>query len=120
MIGKSTSAVPEPQVPYPVLVGRVVKSLRAERKIDQASMAQALSLTQSAYSRIESGDTAMSIWQLRLCALVLHVAPSDLLRRVEVLEHRVATEGIEVVAERRTNPRAALIGIAILAALMSS
>ena len=116
---KSTPQVPQPEMPYSALLGRVVKHARSERKIDQLSMATALGVTQSAYSRIESGDTNMNVWQLRTCAEQLGIAPSRLLAEVEAREADLRAQGVAIVAEKRSNPAAALIGLAILAALLS-
>ena len=107
-------------MPYSTLLGQVIKHLRTAKGVDQLSLATALGISQPAYSRIESGDTNMNVWQLRTCAGHLGVTPSDLLRQVEVHERRLLAQGVTVVAEKRSNPAATLIGIAILAALLSA
>ena len=81
-------------------------------------MAQHLGLSQSAYSRLETGDTNMSVWQLRACASKLGMSVSELMKRVEVYEQRLAAQAIQIVPEKKSNPAAALIGLAILAALL--
>jgi len=116
----STPEVPAPEMPYSGLLGQLVKHMRLSKNIDQLAMANAVGVSQSAYSRIESGDTNMSVWQLRMCAQQLGVRPSQLLTQVEVAEQKLFSQGVTVVAEKRSNPAAALIGIAILAALLSS
>jgi hypothetical protein len=82
-------------------------------------MAAALGLSQSAYSRLESGDTNITAWQLRVCAEQLGLLPSQLLAQVEVHEGMLRAQGVTIVAEKKTNPTAALIGLALLAALVS-
>lgn len=116
----STPQVPKPEMPYPSLLGQVIKSERGHQGIDQASMAGSLGVSQSAYSRLESGDTTMNVWQLRLCASALGLTVSQLMAKVEVVARQIEGQGIEIVAERRTNPAAALIGLAILAAFLGS
>lgn len=106
-------------MPYSALLGQLIKHLRIAKSIDQQAMAAALGVSQSAYSRIESGDTNMNVWQLRTCADQLGVAPSRLLAQVEVHERQLSGQGVTVVSEKRSNPAAALIGIAILAALLA-
>jgi transcriptional regulator with XRE-family HTH domain len=106
-------------MPYSALLGQLIKHSRVAHNIDQSAMAAALGFSQSAYSRIESGDTNMNVWQLRACAEQLGTTPSRLLAQVEVHERQLAAQGVTVVAEKRSNPAAALIGIAILAALLS-
>lgn len=115
----STPASPPPEIPYSALLGQVIKQRRTSQGVDQVDMASALGVSQSAYSRIESGDTTMNVWQLRTCAELLDVSPSRLLEQVQRHEHQLSSQGVKVVAEKRTNPAAALIGIAILAALLA-
>lgn len=118
MSNKSSPVVPMAEMPYSALWGQVIKDERNRLTIDQGSMANALGLSQSAYSRLESGDSTMSVWQMRECARLLSLSVGDLLRRVEVLEQQLQRANVQVVAEKRTNPAAALIGLAILAALL--
>lgn len=106
-------------MPYSALLGYVLKQHRLRKQVDQQSIAAALGLSQSAYSRIESGDTNLSAWQLRLCASQLGLRPSQLLAEVEARESLLATQGVSVVAEKRANPAAVLLGLALLAALVS-
>ena len=101
------------------MLGRVIKAERGKQGIDQGAMALALGLSQSAYSRLESGEATMNVWQLRQCALQLGRPVAELMKVVERYEARIAEPGIEVVAERKTNPAAALIGLAILAAVLA-
>lgn len=117
----STPAVPAPEVPYTALLGQLLKHHRLHRyqQIDQQTMAAALGLTQSAYSRLESGDTNITAWQLRVCAAQLGLRPSQLLAQVEQHESMLQAQGVAIVAEKKTNPVAALIGLALLAALIS-
>lgn len=115
----STPADLAPEMPYSALLGQVVKAERIRRCIDQGAMAASLGISQSAYSRLESGDTTMNVWQLRSCARVLRLSVVKLMHSVERYETQLAAQGIEIVAEKRTNPAAALIGLAILAAFLS-
>jgi transcriptional regulator with XRE-family HTH domain len=107
-------------MPYPSLLGQVVKAERGRIKMDQGSMAASLGLSQSAYSRLESGEATMNVWQLRQCAHQLGKSVAELMRVVDRYETQILQQGIEVVAERKTNPGAALIGLAILAAVLTS
>lgn len=115
----SSPGLPSPEVPYASLVGQVIKQARQVRGVQQADLAEALGLTQSAYSRLESGDSVMNIWQLRQCAIRLGTSPSGLLVEVERAEVRLTSEGLSVVAEKKANPTAAMLGIALLVAILS-
>lgn len=118
MQSTSTPQSPPPEVPYTALLGQVIKAGRVAQRIEQAAMAAHLGLSQSAYSRLESGDTNMSVWQLRACALKLGTTVSAVTRNVEGLEQQLAAQNIKIVPEKKANPAAALIGLAILAAFL--
>jgi transcriptional regulator with XRE-family HTH domain len=116
----STPQVPSAQMPYPALVGQVVKHYRSRAGIDQAQMAEHMALSQSAYSRIESGDTTMNVWQLRTCCERLSVTPAQLLADVQLKEEQLRLQNVAIVQEKRANPAAAIIGIAILGAILAA
>lgn len=116
----STRPVPEPEVPYSALIGQLLKAYRVRGGVHQETLAVALGLSQSAYSRLESGDTNITAWQLRVCAAQLGLVPSRILAEVEAYEGSLRAQGVKVVAEKKTNPVAALVGLALLAALLSS
>lgn len=119
---KSTStppSLPLPQLPYPSLIGQVLKRARVQKNIQQSDIAAQLGLTQSAYSRLESGDSTLNVWQLRQVAHCLQRTTSSLLQEVEALENELQAQGVAVVAEKKTNPAAALIGIALLLAIFA-
>ncbi|WP_394418082.1 helix-turn-helix domain-containing protein [Roseateles sp. BYS78W] len=120
MPSKSTPIVPTGEMPYSSLWGQVIKDERTRLAIDQGSMARALGLSQSAYSRLESGDSTMNVWQMRECARLLNLTVADLLMRVDAFELQLQQAKVEVVAEKRTNPAAALIGLAVLAMLLKA
>lgn len=119
MKAKSTGKI-EPVLTYGALVGQVLQQLRKGRGIDQGLMAQAVGLSQSAYSRIESGQTAISLVQLRKASEHLHCSPSEILVRADQFERQLAQQGVRVVAERDVDPGGALIGVAILLALFGA
>lgn len=116
----STSHMPQPEVPYSALVGQIIKKARVGKGCQQLDMANLLGLSQSAYSRLESGDSMFSVWQMRECAKSLDMEPSEVLRRVEGLEKQLSQQSVPIVEAKKSNPAGALIGIALLLALLSS
>ncbi|XHS79309.1 helix-turn-helix domain-containing protein [Burkholderiaceae bacterium UC74_6] len=112
--------IPQPEVPYSALIGQVIKQARVEQGGQQLDMANLLGLSQSAYSRLENGDSMFSVWQMRECAKLLKMTPSEVLRRVEVLEEQLSKQNVPVVEAKKANPAGALVGIALLLALLSS
>ena len=116
---KSTGKI-EPVLTYGALVGQVLQQLRKGREIDQGLMAQAVGLSQSAYSRIESGETAIALVQLRKAGDYLRCPPSEILAQADQFERQLVQQGVRVVAERDVDPGGALIGVAILLALFGA
>jgi transcriptional regulator with XRE-family HTH domain len=112
--------MPQPEVPYSALVGQIIKKARVGKGCQQLDMANLLGLSQSAYSRLESGDSMFSVWQMRECAKSLDMEPSEVLRRVEGLEKQLSQQSVPIVEAKKSNPAGALIGIALLLALLSS
>lgn len=112
--------VVQPTITYPTLVGQVILKHRKSLGIDQSAMAQALGITQPAYSRLEQGNSVLSITQLRTIAHVLKFKPGSLMREVDQLEDRMISEGVAITEEKGIEPGAILIGLGILAALIAS
>lgn len=109
-----------PVVPYPVLLGQIIQSHRARLNLHQSDVAAAIGLSQSAYSRIESGDTAMSISQLRAAARSLGLRPSDLLHQVDSYARQLESNRVAIPDVKAANPAALLIGLGLLAALIAA
>jgi transcriptional regulator with XRE-family HTH domain len=117
---KSQARPPQPAIPYTALVGQVLLGHRVRNRLHQNDLAVALGVTQSAYSRIEQGDTTVSISQLRVIARRLGVSPGDLLREADGLAARLQVQGVEVSDEKGLQPAAVMIGLGILAAILAA
>jgi transcriptional regulator with XRE-family HTH domain len=72
---------------YPAVVGAVLLARRKELGLSQSNLADAVGLTVSTWSRIENGESALTIEQLAAAAQALGVAPSALL---QVAEEKIA------------------------------
>lgn len=119
MRAKSTSP-PQPVVAYPALIGRILAHQRESQGIKQGDLAASLGLSQSAYSRLESGESVLNISQLRNIAGRLGVHPSAVLTWAEQYEAQLRLQGVEIVAEKQGNSAAIVIGLGLLAALLMS
>lgn len=115
---KKSSPLPKPVVAYPALIGGIVKQQREMRRITQSTVAAALGLTQSGYSRLESGDSVMNLSQLRIVAGLFGMAPSDLMTQADRLEQQLRLQGVDVAGEKPDNSAAIVIGLGILAAVL--
>lgn len=92
-----------PAASYPEIVGGVLKQLRNQRRLDQASLAQAVGVAQPTWSRIENGTIPITVEQLGFVAPQLGVLPNEILRRADQAAERFSAQGIQVTP-RRANP----------------
>lgn len=85
---------------YPAIVGACLAAKRKEHGLSQSELALSVGLTVSTWSRIENGESALTIEQLALAAQRLNLPPSELLinadKKVAELEYR----GIETKRNR--------------------
>lgn len=119
-IKASPPSLVQPTITYGALIGKIVLHHRKLRGIDQAAVAAALGVTQSAYSKLELGQTSMTVTQLRMIAESLGLAPQDLLGEVEMHATHLRAQGVEVKNEREVSPAGLLVGLGILAALLAA
>lgn len=122
---KHTSTPMRAAASYPEIVGGVLKQLRTQRQLDQATLAQAVGVAQPTWSRIENGTIPITVEQLGFVAPQLGVLPSEILRRADQAAQRFSEQGIQVTPQR-ANPNgldgeglAFLKGAAIVALLAS-
>jgi transcriptional regulator with XRE-family HTH domain len=84
---------------YGQIVGQVIRGRRELQGITLAAMSQSMDLSPSGWSRVETGDTAMSITQLRRAARRLGMQPSEIVRQADLLVSQL--EGGVVVHDER-------------------
>ena len=94
------SKVPFAVVAYPALVGAVLAGVRKSRKLSQSQLADAVGVGVSTWSRIESGESALSIEQLAAAADGLGVAPSVLLFTVDEQVSKLRDRSVGTVPAR--------------------
>lgn len=85
---------------YPAVVGAFLAASRKEKGLSQSDLAEAVGLTVSTWSRIESGESALTIEQLAQAAQTLNLEPSALLRAVEDKIAELSSKGITTNATR--------------------
>lgn len=115
-----SSPAPQPIVTYPALLGRILLQQRELRGIKQGEFAASLGLSQSAYSRLESGDSVLNLSHLRSAALQLQMQPSQILRLADQYEAQLKMQGVQIVSEKQDQSAALAIGLGLLAALFLS
>ncbi|WP_081073477.1 helix-turn-helix domain-containing protein [Burkholderia stagnalis] len=117
---KKSTPTPIPVVSYSALVGKLLVQRREQIGLKQGELAAALGLSQSAYSRLESGESVLNISQLRRVCGLLHTTSAEVLQEADAYEARLISEGVEVITEKPLNPAAIAIGLGLLAALLLS
>lgn len=111
---------PEGALAYPAVVGQVLARLREERGLKQGDMATRVGLSQSAYSRLEKGDSVMNLAQLHKVCVELGVAPSEVTKRADFYEMQLKAQGVQVLHEKPESPAALMVGLGLLAAMLLS
>lgn len=93
-------ASPSVVVSYPAIVGAILLAKRKELSLSQAEMASAVGVNVSTWSRVENGDSALTIEQLASAAEALKVRPSSILEAAESKREELKTKGIATGANR--------------------
>jgi transcriptional regulator with XRE-family HTH domain len=105
-------------VPYSALLGGVIEQRRKLFPLHQGDVATQLGLSPSAYCRIESGNTAISVTQLRQVAALLQTNAQQLLTHADYIAQKLAAQGVQIIHEKKDNSAAILIGLGLLAAAL--
>lgn len=109
-------------VPYPALVGQVISQRRVLAGLDQATLGEQVGVNQSTWSRIERGESALTMDQLSLAARALGTTPSEILREADKQEESLKTDAVAVLPSRPPkNDSAGLLllgGVALTALLL--
>jgi len=92
------------------VVGAVLSAWRKEAKLSQKELADALNLNVSTWSRIENGESGLTIEQLFAAANRLGVAPSSLIELVEAKVKEVEKRPGVAVAATRAEAESLLAG----------
>jgi len=119
-MSKTATAIPKAKMSYGALLGRIVEHRRSQLRIHQEAIAQALGVSQSAYSRLEKGQSAMSVTQLRIVAERLRTTPSDLLKHADQYATQLRAQGVEITDEKSDSTAGVMLALAILAALIAA
>jgi transcriptional regulator with XRE-family HTH domain len=118
MKSKSTPSMPAAVLPYNMLVGKILQKRRELIEKNQSEIAEASELTQSAYSRIESGQTAITISNLRVICRALGLSADAVIKEADGLAKQLESQGVSVPLEKPEdgdNLKAALlIGLGVL------
>ncbi len=95
---------------YPALVGNIIASLRKEMSIGQAEFSAMIGVGQSTWSRIEKGESALTVEQLAKAAMQLGLQPHQLLAAVDGARESLEAQGIGTLLDRIGAGNMALLG----------
>lgn len=89
-----------PAVSYPEIVGGVLKQIRTQLQLDQATIAKAVGVAQPTWSRIENGSVPVTVEQLAFIAPQLKMTPGQILARADTAADSFRKQGIQVTPQR--------------------
>lgn len=84
---------------FPEVLGKGITHWRKKQNLKQADVAEAVGVSQSAYSRIEKGKSNLSVIQLRRIGHCLDMSAAEMLSEVEAAISRLRAKGILVQDE---------------------
>ena len=102
-----------PATTYPAVVGYVLAWHRDRAGLTQQDLASEMRMSPSTWSRIERGESALTMDQLAAVATILRTSPGRVLADADTVAGQLAKRGIQV--ERRRVPDAIGAGLALLA-----
>ncbi len=113
----------KPATTYPAIIGKILTDLRKRAEIGQDVVAGAMGITQSTLSRVERGESALTVEQLARAAKSLGETASSILTMADSAVLELNAQGINVSYERskaEIDAGLVLIGAAALGALIAT
>lgn len=113
----------KPATTYPAIVGRILVGLRKDSGIGQDELAESIGITQSTLSRVERGESALTVGQLARAAKRLGEKANSILFTADKAVEELNAQGINVQYDRASSgidTGLVLIGAAALGALIAT
>ena len=106
---------------YQSIVGAVLINIRLRLQVEQAHIAKSVGVGQSTWSRIERGESTLSVTQLAKAAETLQVNPSTILSESEKVKKELIADGVTVLNYKidKGNSASMIVG-ATLGALVTA
>lgn len=106
---------------YGQLVGQVIRGCREMQGIKLLAMAQSLDLSSaSGWSRVETGDTTMTLAQLRKAAKKLGMSPGAIVQRADAIAAQLELSGVVVRDDKPKDIGKRLLGGAGILAVVAA
>lgn len=115
------NALLRPSTTYRAVLGKVLELRRKSLQWNQEEVAKRLGTSQSAWSRVETGQSNLSVEELAVVAHVLETSSEGVLRDVQRSVEHLQKRGVMVLIgqpKAEDNTGAALLGAAALGALL--
>lgn len=112
--------VTQERTSYPAVVGRIIAMQREQRGLEQSDIATEVGLSQSTWSRIETGQSALTIEQLAMAAKKLGTLPGQILGQADEVTSKLGAMNVTVEPSRpsRSDAVVAMIAVAVLTILI--
>lgn len=98
---------------YPAIVGSVLRKLREDKNLGQSEIAEKMGITQTTWSKIENGKSALTVAQLSRASRILETDPGTITWSADAMANRLRENGMVVVDEM---PKADNTGLVLLGA----
>lgn len=115
---------------YQAVLGRLIAQKRQQKHIDQGEMAEAVGVSRSTWSRIESGESALNMDQLAKAAGKLGIGVGELMVEADEVANELSKQNVEVLKSRdqtsaarfgkKTAATVAFLGGAVLAGIVAA
>ena len=85
---------------YQAVLGRLIAQKRQQKQIDQGEMAEAVGVSRSTWSRIESGESALNMDQLTKAAGKLDIGVGALMVEADEIADELRRQNVQVLESR--------------------
>lgn len=85
---------------FTAILGSVISNLRKKQGVGQDALARKLNITASTLSRMENGESSITVDQLYALSSALEIKPHQIIQAAEKFEEALRQAGISSVAEK--------------------
>jgi len=103
---------------YQAIVGEVIVQHRKTKKLNQDDLAQKAGMSQSAWSRVEKGETSLSLEQLAKVSHALNLKPHELIAEADKVREELEKNKVKVADNKSEAAGWLLLGAAAIALII--
>jgi transcriptional regulator with XRE-family HTH domain len=109
----------KPVTTYPAIVGGVLTQMRNQTSLRQEDVAKAIGVTQTTWSRVETGQSSLTVEHLRMASYALGRTPDDVLNLAEQATANLQAQGIEIRSTRNEIDMTTAVAVIATVALVA-